>query len=88
MITLIIVLLTAPSAVASESQLPNGLTGKDIYEGRCAGACHQSPPLRALSRNQWRVVLKTMRKRMESREMEPLSQEENEMLLNFLTGER
>ncbi len=64
----------------------DGLSGSDLYEGRCAGACHQSPPLRALSPKQWRVVLATMQKRMVSRNIPQLTDDETEVLLQYLTA--
>lgn len=87
-----LILLSCSTVVIAEegathlSVTKDGLSGSELYEGRCAGACHQSPPLRALSPKQWRVVLATMQKRMSSRDMVQLTVEETEVLLQYLTG--
>lgn len=74
----------AAEEAVSELTTRDGLSGRDIYEGRCAGACHQSPPLRSLTKVQWRIVVSTMQKRMSSRDITPLTDEEVEVLLQYL----
>ncbi len=61
------------------------MDGQEIYEGRCAGICHQSPPVRALSKQQWQIVIDTMNKRMQSRQMEPLTDDERAALVAYLS---
>ena len=62
--------------------------GEAIFEQTCAGACHGAPVPERLSANQWRVVLKTMQKRMRSRGMEPLTEQQTAQVFRYLTEEK
>ena len=74
--------------LAAPAQADDTLSGRDIYEGRCAGVCHQSPPQHAFKEKQWRVVLGTMQKRMRAQGQPPLSEAETEALLAWLLAEK
>jgi cytochrome c5 len=62
--------------------------GKDIYENFCANACHQIPVPGRLKPKQWRVVLNTMQVRMKSAGMTPLTEEQIEQVLAYLSQDR
>lgn len=79
---LILGLLTTPAWADAELA-----AGQAIFDQYCAGACHQAPVPERLSANQWRVVLKTMQKRMRSRGMEPLTEQETAKVFRYLTAE-
>lgn len=57
--------------------------GRDIFDTICS-ICHQRPVPESLKMSQWKVVLKTMRKRMEQKDMAPLSEHEEELVLEYL----
>ncbi len=58
--------------------------GETIMNNVCAEVCHQRPEVKSLKISQWKIVLKIMRKRMETREMTPLSEKEEAQLLVYL----
>ena len=62
--------------------------GKQIFEFRCVDTCHQTPNPASLNPKQWRIVLNTMQKRMATAGMAPLSEQELEQLLYYLTVEK
>ncbi len=62
-------------------------TGKALFQSSCANICHQAPKAGRLKPKQWRVVLKTMQKRMQSVGIEPLSDLQQRQVLAYLTQE-
>ena len=58
--------------------------GKQLFETRCA-TCHQLPEPTMLKLKQWRLVLKTMQKRMQQNGLPPLTEEEFALVLNYLS---
>ena len=73
-------LLLCNSLYADE---PQSVVGKDIFEGYCANACHQTPKATGLNNKQWQVVINTMQKRMKSAGIPPLTQGEQKLLLDY-----
>lgn len=61
--------------------------GKEIYDFRCAETCHQTPDAKGFKPNQWRIILNNMQKRMETAGMPPLTQQEFEQVLYYLTAD-
>jgi len=59
--------------------------GKLIYDMYCASACHQAPAADRLKPKQWRIVLNTMQKRMQTFGMPPLTDTELENVYAYLT---
>ena len=65
----------------------NALSGEEIFTTFCADACHQAPDRSRLNANQWRVVLNTMQTRMTSSGRAPLSEDQTQRLLEYLSVE-
>jgi len=81
----LIILMLGTSPLFAGEQDSDIEAGKLIYDGYCASACHQAPAANRLTANQWRTVLKTMRTRMRSAGMPPLTDDEQRQLLAYLT---
>lgn len=79
----IALLLVAPAAWAADD-----MPGKAIFEARCTELCHQTPNAGHLNAKQWRVVLKTMQKRMQGVGMTPLSEEELEQVYQYIMASK
>ena len=80
-ITLAIFLsITAAPLIAAESD-----EDEKLFELRCGIGCHQLPEPSMLKAKQWQRVMVTMEKRMAQAEMAPLTQDERERLLAYLT---
>ena len=71
-------LLSLSGGVMSEER------GKQIFESRCA-TCHQLPDAAMLDPKQWRLVLMTMQKRMEKKGLPPLTDEEFDLVLDYVS---
>jgi len=56
---------------------------KSLFEGRCQ-MCHQLPEPTMLRPKQWRLILSTMRQRMQQAGVPPLTEEETEMVLEYI----
>ena len=56
---------------------------KSLFEGRCQ-MCHQLPEPSMLNEKQWRLVLGTMKHRMQQVNVPPLTEEETRMLVEYL----
>jgi cytochrome c5 len=78
LIGLALLISFAAIAVAEENK-----KGADIYNSNCQ-LCHQLPEPEMLRPSQWDLVLKTMQKRMEENDIEPLSGEEMEAVIKYL----
>lgn len=78
---LIFLLLAAPSLYAED--LEKG-EGKELFELRCGGMCHQLPEPKMLKAKQWRMILGVMQQRMKQKGIEPLSDEEFETIFGYL----
>jgi hypothetical protein len=56
---------------------------KSLFEGRCQ-MCHQLPEPSMLRPKQWRLILTTMQQRMQQAGVPPLTEEETEMILEYI----
>ncbi len=65
-----------------------GQPGETIFNNRCADVCHQTPALGRLNPKQWRRVLTTMQKRMAGVGMDPLTDEEFQQVLDYVSQGR
>jgi len=63
----------------------DALSGEEIFTTVCADACHQAPDRSRLKPKQWRVVLNTMKTRMQSAGRTPLTEDQNKLLLDYLS---
>lgn len=80
---------SAPASAGSE-QADAEMTGaeraafeKSLFEGRCQ-MCHQLPEPGMLRPKQWRLILGTMQQRMQQAGVPPLTEEETEMILEYI----
>ena len=56
---------------------------KSLFEGRCQ-MCHQLPEPGMLRPKQWRLILGTMQQRMQQAGVPPLTEDETEMILEYI----
>ena len=56
---------------------------KSLFEGRCQ-MCHQLPEPSMLRPKQWRLILGTMQQRMQQAGVPQLTEEETEMILEYI----
>ncbi len=56
---------------------------KSLFEGRCQ-MCHQLPEPGMLKPKQWRLILTTMQQRMQQAGVPPLTEDETEMVLEYI----
>jgi len=56
---------------------------KSLFEGRCQ-MCHQLPEPGMLKPKQWKLILTTMQQRMQQAGVPPLTEEETEMILEYI----
>ena len=59
---------------------------KSLFEGRCQ-MCHQLPEPSMLRPKQWRLILTTMQQRMQQAGVPPLTEEETEMILEYIAAQ-
>jgi len=57
---------------------------KSLFEGRCQ-MCHQLPEPDMLRPKQWKLILTTMQQRMQHASVPPLTEDETERLLEYLS---
>jgi len=57
---------------------------KSLFEGRCQ-MCHQLPEPGMLTQKQWKLILTTMQQRMQHASVPPLTEDETERLLEYLS---
>ena len=81
---LLLLLLTFASQIGAETTID---PGQPLFEGYCA-TCHQLPDPQMLNGRQWKMVMLTMQKRMQQANMTPLSDEEFQLILNYLQQAR
>jgi hypothetical protein len=58
---------------------------KSLFEGRCQ-MCHQLPEPDMLTPSQWKLILMVMQQRMQQANVPPLTEDETERLLEYLTA--
>ena len=78
-IVVILMLWMFGNAVANDEP------ARQLFEGRCA-ICHQLPEPDMLNARQWRMVMTTMQKRMQQSNMPPLTDDEFQLVLNYLVS--
>ena len=59
---------------------------KSLFEGRCQ-MCHQLPEPGMLRPKQWRLILGTMQQRMQQAGVPQLTEEETEMILEYIASQ-
>lgn len=71
--------------VAEETAAERDAYAKSLFEGRCQ-MCHQLPEPGMLTPKQWKLILMTMQQRMQQASVPPLSEDETERLLEYLSA--
>ena len=84
-VSLIIFFLLFSTTLLADDSTVDLAAGKQIYDMYCASACHQAPAADRLKPKQWRIVLNTMQKRMQTFGMPPLTETELENVYVYLT---
>jgi len=72
-----------PSADETAS-MENDAYAESLFKGRCQ-MCHQLPEPSMLKPKQWKLILTVMQQRMQQAGVPPLTEEETEMLLEYLS---
>jgi len=75
--------LVSEPAEAEMTAAEKSAWNKSLFEGRCQ-MCHQLPEPTMLRPKQWRLILGTMRQRMQQAGVPPLTEEETEMVLEYI----
>ena len=69
---------------AEETPAEREAYAKSLFEGRCQ-MCHQLPEPDMLRPKQWKLILTTMQQRMQHASVPPLTADETERLLEYLS---
>ena len=75
----------AAEQAAEETAAEREAWAKSLFEGRCQ-MCHQLPEPGMLKPAQWKLILMTMQQRMQHANVPPLTEDETERLLEYLTA--
>ncbi len=73
-----------PSTDETASMDRNAYT-ESLFKGRCQ-MCHQLPEPSMLKAKQWKLILVVMQQRMQQAGVPPLTEEETEMLMEYLSA--
>ena len=77
----------AEQGTAEKTSIDNSVDrsadSKSLFEGRCQ-MCHQLPEPGMLRPKQWRLILGTMQQRMQQAGVPPLTEDETEMVLEYI----
>ena len=76
--------VSAVDESSAESASDREAYAKSLFEGRCQ-MCHQLPEPGMLKPQQWKLILTTMQQRMSHANVPPLTEDEIERLLEYLT---
>ena len=76
---------TAKEEAVEESSADREAFAKSLFEGRCQ-MCHQLPEPSMLKPKQWKLILTTMQQRMQHASVPPLTEDETERLLEYLSA--
>jgi mono/diheme cytochrome c family protein len=76
--------VVSEQASAEETPAEREAYAKSLFEGRCQ-MCHQLPEPGMLKPQQWKLILTTMQQRMSHANVPPLTEDETERLLEYLT---
>ena len=81
----VFVLLTLWGCAAAPTPIPDAQSrDAQVYRGRCS-VCHVLPHPKRHTAKEWNHYLKRMDQQMQHRKMAPLSPEEREQILRYLT---
>lgn len=58
--------------------------GKELFNLRCGGFCHQLPEPSMLTAKQWRMIMTVMQQRMKQKGIDQLTDEEFETIFIYL----
>ena len=72
-------------AASEESAAEREAWAKSLFEGRCQ-MCHQLPEPDMLTPSQWKLILMVMQQRMQQANVPPLTEDETERLLEYLSA--
>ncbi|MCW8943108.1 MAG: hypothetical protein OQK93_08025 [Gammaproteobacteria bacterium] len=75
---------TPERTATEETATERAAYAKSLFEGRCQ-MCHQLPEPGMLKPQQWRLILTTMQQRMSHANVPPLTEDETERLMEYLT---
>ena len=78
-------LFTTTVSATEESAAEREALAKSLFEGRCQ-MCHQLPEPDMLKPKQWKLMLMTMQQRMQQANVPPLTEDETERLLEYLSA--
>ncbi len=65
--------------------MDDGVYAESLFNGRCQ-MCHQLPEPGMLKPKQWKLILAVMQQRMQQAGVPPLTEEETQMLLEYLSA--
>jgi len=68
-----------------ESAADREAWAKSLFEGRCQ-MCHQLPEPDMLTPSQWKLILMVMQQRMQQAGVPPLTEDETQRLLEYLSA--
>ena len=74
----------ATESTGIDSSADSRNIGEILFQGRCQ-MCHQLPEPGMLRPNQWKLILVVMQQRMQQAGIPPLTEEETELVLAYLT---
>lgn len=77
--------VSAAEQTAEESPAEREAWAKSLFEGRCQ-MCHQLPEADMLTPSQWKLILMVMQQRMQQANVPPLTEDETERLLEYLSA--
>ena len=77
--------VSATEQVTEETAAEREAWAKSLFEGRCQ-MCHQLPEPGMLKPAQWKLLLNVMQQRMQQAGVPPLTEDETERLLEYLSA--
>ena len=76
---------SSEQSATEETSVDREAYAKSLFEGRCQ-MCHQLPEPGMLPPKQWKLILTTMQQRMQQAGVPPLTEDETEKLLEYLSA--
>ena len=70
-------------SINDDAGVDRSADSKSLFEGRCQ-MCHQLPEPTMLKPKQWKLILGTMQQRMQQAGVPPLTEDETEMVLEYI----
>jgi hypothetical protein len=77
--------VSAAEQAVEETAAEREAWAKSLFEGRCK-MCHQLPEPGMLKPAQWKLLLNVMQQRMQQAGVPPLTEDETERLLEYLSA--